>query len=205
MESVPAAAVRTDQPGVCAAHAELTGWSTEIAPGSASTPDTGNMEVLHLFRNGGARASGSSPAGGTIAAAFSMTEPAVASSDARNIETSIVRDGDDYIINGRKWWTSGANDPRCAVLSGDGPNESGGRTASAAVHDPVPVETPGLTIVRSIIGVRLVVQHGHAEIVYDKICFRRRHGFWRSPRRDWAPGESTTACGRSVSPGVRWH
>ena len=69
------------------------------------------MEVLHLFGTEEQRARLEPPLAGTIRSAFSMTEPAVASSDARNIETSIVRDGDDYIINGRKWWTSGANDP----------------------------------------------------------------------------------------------
>ena len=84
-----------------------------------------------------------------------MTEPAVASSDARNIETSIARDGDDYVINGRKWWTSGASDPRCKVLI-----VMGRTNPEAASHQQqsmvlVPIDTPGVTIVRSTAGVRL--------------------------------------------------
>lgn len=132
--------------------AELTGWSTEIAPEAVNcaAPDTGNMETLHLFATDEQRAQWLAPLlAGQIRSAFSMTEPAVASSDARNIQTEIRRDGDDYIINGHKWWTSGANDPRCKILI-----VMGRTNPEAAAHQQqsmilVPTDTPGVQIKRS--------------------------------------------------------
>ncbi len=152
--------------------AELTGWSTEIAPEAlnCAAPDTGNMETLHLFATEEQRRQWLEPLlAGEIRSAFSMTEPAVASSDARNIETSIVRDGDDYIINGRKWWTSGANDPRCKILI-----VMGRTNPDAASHQQqsmilVPVDTPGVTLVRSTSVFGWQDQHGHAEVIYDNV------------------------------------
>jgi acyl-CoA dehydrogenase len=152
--------------------AELTGWSTEIAPEAinCAAPDTGNMETLHLFATEEQRKQWLEPLlAGEIRSAFSMTEPAVASSDARNIATSIVRDGDDYIINGRKWWTSGANDPRCMILI-----VMGRTNADAASHQQqsmilVPTDTPGVTIVRSTSVFGWQDQHGHAEVIYDNV------------------------------------
>jgi acyl-CoA dehydrogenase len=155
--------------------AELSGWSTEIAPEAlnCAAPDTGNMETLHLFANEEQRNQWLEPLlNGEIRSAFSMTEPAVASSDARNIETTIVRDGSgngDYIINGRKWWTSGANDPRCKVLI-----VMGRTNPDAASHQQqsmilVPVDTPGVKILRSTSVFGWQDQHGHAEIVYDNV------------------------------------
>jgi len=152
--------------------AEVSGWSTEIAPEAinCAAPDTGNMEVLHMFGTDEQKERWLDPLlAGEIRSAFSMTEPAVASSDARNIETSIVRDGDDYVINGRKWWTSGANDPRCAVLI-----VMGRTNPEAASHQQqsmilVPVDTPGVTIIRSTSVFGWQDQHGHAEIVYDNV------------------------------------
>ncbi|HWX99921.1 MAG TPA: acyl-CoA dehydrogenase family protein, partial [Mycobacterium sp.] len=128
--------------------AELTGWSLEIAPEAlnCAAPDTGNMETLHLFATPEQRKQWLEPLlAGKIRSAFSMTEPAVASSDARNIETSIERDGGDYVINGRKWWTSGAADPRCKIVI-----VMGRTNPEAASHQQqsmvlVPIDTPGVT------------------------------------------------------------
>ena len=152
--------------------AELSGWSTEIAPEviNCAAPDTGNMEVLHMFGTDEQKQQWLEPLlKGEIRSAFSMTEPAVASSDARNIQTSIVRDGDHYVINGRKWWTSGANDPRCKVLI-----VMGRTNPEAASHQQqsmilVPTDTPGVSLLRSTSVFGWQDQHGHAEVVYDDV------------------------------------
>jgi acyl-CoA dehydrogenase len=152
--------------------AELTGWSMELAPEATNcaAPDTGNMETLHLFATEQQRKQWLEPLlAGEIRSAFSMTEPAVASSDARNIETSIVRDGSDYVINGRKWWTSGASDPRCKILIVMGrtnPDAASHRQQSMVL---VPMDTPGVTIVRSTPVFGWQDQHGHCEVVYDNV------------------------------------
>lgn len=117
---------------------------------NCAAPDTGNMEILHMFGTEQQRAQWLRPLlDGKIRSAFSMTEPAVASSDARNIETTISRDGADYVINGRKWWTSGAADPRCKILI-----VMGRTNPDAAAHQQqsmvlVPIDTPGVTMRRS--------------------------------------------------------
>ncbi|KZS74057.1 acyl-CoA dehydrogenase [Mycobacterium kansasii] len=152
--------------------AELTGWSLEIAPEAlnCAAPDTGNMEILHMFGTDEQRRQWLQPLlDGEIRSAFSMTEPAVASSDARNIETTISRDGGDYVINGRKWWTSGASDPRCKILI-----VMGRTNPEAAAHQQqsmilVPMDTPGVTIVRSTPVFGWQDQHGHCEVSYDNV------------------------------------
>ncbi|MCE4267556.1 acyl-CoA dehydrogenase [Rhodococcus sp. MS16] len=152
--------------------AELSGWSLDIAPESmnCSAPDTGNMELLHLFGSDEQKATWLRPLlEGKFRSAFSMTEPAVASSDATNIETLIQRDGDEYVINGRKWWTSGAADPRCRFLI------VMGKTDPAAVRHRqqsmiiVPIDTPGVTVVRDIPVFGRHDQHGHVEINYENV------------------------------------
>lgn len=152
--------------------AEMTGWSMEIAPEAlnCAAPDTGNMEILHMFGTEQQRAQWLRPLlDGKIRSAFSMTEPAVASSDARNIETTISRDGADYVINGRKWWTSGAADPRCKILI-----VMGRTNPDAAAHQQqsmvlVPIDTPGVTIVRSTPVFGWQDRHGHCEIDYHNV------------------------------------
>ena len=152
--------------------AELSGWSMELAPEAlnCAAPDTGNMETLHLFATEEQSKQWLEPLlNGEIRSAFAMTEPAVASSDARNIETTMLRDGGDYVINGRKWWTSGANDPRCKILI-----VMGRTNPDAASHQQqsmilVPIDTPGVEIVRSLPVFGWQDQHGHAEVVFDNV------------------------------------
>ena len=152
--------------------AELSGWSMELAPEAlnCAAPDTGNMETLHLFATPEQSTQWLEPLlNGEIRSAFAMTEPAVASSDARNIETTMLRDGGDYVINGRKWWTSGANDPRCKILI-----VMGRTNPDAASHQQqsmilVPLNTPGVTVVRSLPVFGWQDQHGHAEITFDNV------------------------------------
>ncbi|WP_344304194.1 acyl-CoA dehydrogenase family protein [Nocardioides bigeumensis] len=144
--------------------AELTGWSLHLAPEATNcaAPDTGNMELLHLVGTAEQKERWLEPLlDGTIRSGFAMTEPAVASSDATNIETRIERDGDDYVINGRKWFTSGASDPRCAVFVVMGKTDPG-----AAVHRQqsmviVPRDTPGVTVGRNVPVFGQWDQHGH--------------------------------------------
>ena len=152
--------------------AEISGWSLEIAPEAinCAAPDTGNMETLHLFADEAQRKAWLEPLlAGQIRSAFAMTEPAVASSDARNIETTMLRDGSDYVINGRKWWITGAADPRCKILI-----VMGRTNPEAASHQQqsmilVPTDTPGVDIARSLPVFGWQDQHGHCEIVFDNV------------------------------------
>ena len=149
--------------------AEITGRSPALAPIAlnCAAPDTGNMEVLAQFGTPEQQARWLEPLlESTIRSGFAMTEPDVASSDATNIETSIVRDGDEYVLNGRKWYISGAMDPRCAILIVMGKTDP-----SAARHQQqsqvlVPTDTPGVTIRRGmhVMGYDDADHGGHAEI-----------------------------------------
>jgi acyl-CoA dehydrogenase len=154
--------------------AEITGHNPWIAPEAinCSAPDTGNMELLSLFGTEEQRERWLEPLlDGTIRSAFSMTEPDVASSDATNIATRIERQGDEYVINGRKWWTSGAMSPRCELLIVMGvtdPDADRHRRQSMIL---VPRDTPGVEIQRStsLFGYADGPHGGHAEIVYDNV------------------------------------
>ncbi len=152
--------------------AELTGWSLHLAPEATNcaAPDTGNMELLHLVGTKEQQERWLRPLlDGTIRSGFAMTEPAVASSDATNIETRIERDGDDYVVNGRKWFTSGAADPRCSVFIVMGktdPTAAAHRQQSMVI---VPRDTPGVTVGRSVPVFGQWDQHGHTVTDFDDV------------------------------------
>ena len=152
--------------------AEISGWSPVIAPEAINcqAPDTGNMETLHMFASPEQKRQWLDPLlDGTIRSAFAMTEPEVASSDATNIATRIERDGDDYVINGRKWWISGAADERCKVfivMGKTSPKAPAHRQQSMVL---VPRDTRGLTIVRHLPIFGYQDQHGHSELVFDDV------------------------------------
>ncbi len=147
--------------------AELMGqvpWSSEVF--NCSAPDTGNMETIERYGNEEHKERWLKPLlRGEIRSAFLMTEPAVASSDATNIETKIVRDGDAYVINGRKWWSSGAGDPRCEILIVMGKTDFDAPRHSQQSMVLVPMNTPGVKVLRplSVFG-RDDAPHGHMEV-----------------------------------------
>jgi acyl-CoA dehydrogenase len=152
--------------------AELTGRSPHLAPEAlnCSAPDTGNMELLHLFGSPQQKDRWLRPLlDGEIRSAFAMTEPAVASSDARNIATEIRRDGDQYVINGRKWWISGSADPRCAVMIVMGKTNPQAGSYQQQSMVLVPMDTPGVTVVRPLPVFGYQDQHGHCEITFDDV------------------------------------
>jgi len=154
--------------------AEITGRNPWMAPEAinCSAPDTGNMELLSLFGTDEQKDRWLTPLlEGEVRSAFSMTEPEVASSDATNIATRIERDGDDYVINGRKWWTSGAMAPRCELLIVMGVTDPDAARHRRQTMILVPKDTPGVQIKRStsLFGYDDGPHGGHAEIVYDNV------------------------------------
>ncbi len=154
--------------------AEITGWSPELAPEAlnCSAPDTGNMELLALFGSAEQQERWLVPLlEGTIRSCFSMTEPAVASSDASNIQTTIERRGDEYVINGRKWWSSAALRPNCELLVVMGVIDPTAGPYQRHSMVLVPRHAPGVNVIRStsVFGYDHASQGGHAEIVYDNV------------------------------------
>jgi len=144
-------------------------WAPEVF--NCNAPDTGNMEVLHMYGTPEQQAAWLEPLlNGEIRSAFAMTEPDVASSDATNIECSITRDGDEYVINGRKWWTSNAGNPRCKIMIVMGKTDPKAEKYVQQSQILVPTETPGVTIKRmlNVMGYD-DAPHGHAEVVFDNV------------------------------------
>ena len=152
---------------------ELMG-RTQFGPEAfnCSAPDTGNMETLERYASEEVKKEWMVPLlEGTIRSAFAMTEPAVASSDATNIESSIIRDGDEYVINGRKWWTSGANDPRCKVFifmgKTDAKNPDRHKQQSMIV---VPADSAGVKVLRHLPVFGFDdAPHGHGEVLFENV------------------------------------
>jgi acyl-CoA dehydrogenase len=152
--------------------AEVMGRSPHLAPEAmnCAAPDTGNMEVLTLFGTEEHKERWLRPLlDGEIRSAFAMTEPAVASSDATNIETRIERDGGEYVINGRKWWTSNALHRNCQVLIVMGKTDPGGPPHRQQSMLVVPVDTPGVTIVRGLPVFGYWDREGHAEVLLEDV------------------------------------
>src|SRR5882757_7302817 len=138
---------------------------------NCSAPDTGNMEVLERYGTPAHKEAWLVPLlDGRIRSAFAMTEPDVASSDATNIRASIVRDGDHYVVNGRKWWTSGAGDPRCKIIIFMGKSNPDAPPHAQQSMILVPRDTPGVTVLRHlpVFGYD-DAPHGHMEVDYDNV------------------------------------
>ena len=138
---------------------------------NCSAPDTGNMEVLVRFGSAEQREKWLKPLlEGEMRSAFAMTEPEVASSDATNIRSSIVRDGDHYVINGRKWWTSGAGDPRCKILIFMGKTDPTGPKHKQQSMILVPLDTAGVRVERMlpVFGYD-DAPHGHAQVLFENV------------------------------------
>ncbi len=154
---------------MCAEEMGKVSFGSEVF--NCSAPDTGNMEVLARYADDEQKKRWLEPLlAGAIRSAFLMTEPAVASSDATNIETSIRRDGDHYVINGRKWWSSGVGDPRCKIAIVMGKTDPDAPRHSAQSQILVPLDAPGIEVVRMLPVFGFDdAPHGHAEVILKDV------------------------------------
>jgi alkylation response protein AidB-like acyl-CoA dehydrogenase len=154
---------------LCSEQMGRVGFGSEVF--NCSAPDTGNMEVLHRYGTREQKQQWLRPLmAGQIRSAFLMTEPAVASSDATNIETSIRRDGDHYVINGRKWWSSGVGDPRCKIAIVMGKTDTGAAKHMQQSQILVPLDTPGVKILRHLPVFGFDdAPHGHSEVLLENV------------------------------------
>jgi len=170
-------ALHDDEPGTrltnleYAPLAEIMGrvhWASEVF--NCNAPDTGNMELLHMFASDEQRARWLKPLlEGEIRSAFAMTEPDVPSSDATNIQTLIRREGDEYVINGRKWFITNAAHPNCRLLIVMGKTDPDADTHQQQSMILVPMETPGVELVRNIPVMNHVAPEGHCELVFRDV------------------------------------
>ena len=154
---------------MCAEEMGKVSWGSEVF--NCSAPDTGNMEVFHRYGSKKQKEEWLRPLmKGEVRSAFLMTEPAVASSDATNIETSITRDGDHYVVNGRKWWSSGFGDPRCKIAIVMGKSDPNAPSHSQQSQILVPVNAKGVETIRMlpVFGYD-DAPHGHAEVVLNNV------------------------------------
>ncbi|OZC46843.1 acyl-CoA dehydrogenase [Rhodococcus sp. 06-621-2] len=180
--------------------AEIMGRSL-LAPEACNcnAPDTGNMEVFTLFGTDEHKEKYLKPLlDGTIRSAFAMTEPDVASSDATNIAMRMERDGDDYILNGRKWWTSNALHKNCKVLIVMGKTEPDAASHRQQSMLVVPIDAPGVTVVRNLPVFGYVDREGHAEVLFEDV---------RVPSKDVlkGPGEGFAISQARLGPGRIHH
>lgn len=180
--------------------AEIMGRSL-LAPEACNcnAPDTGNMEVFTLFGSDEHKEKYLKPLlDGTIRSAFAMTEPDVASSDATNIAMKMERDGDDYILNGRKWWTSNAMHRNCKVLIVMGKTEPDAATHRQQSMLVVPIDAPGVTVLRNLPVFGYVDREGHAEVLFEDV---------RVPSKDVlkGPGEGFAISQARLGPGRIHH
>lgn len=154
---------------MCSEEMGKVAWASEVF--NCSAPDTGNMEVFHRYGTKKQKDQWLKPLmAGEIRSAFLMTEPGVASSDATNIETSIKREGDEYVVNGRKWWSSGVGDPRCKIAIVMGKTDPSAKRHQQQSQILVPIDAKGVEVVRMLPVFGFDdAPHGHAEVILNNV------------------------------------